>query len=106
MLFIPLLGYNYTHSVINNKDDIYKYTAFSVAWVKKEGNEFVRLSDFSIPIIVDRSIMQIENSSDNTKYILTPKSNLKLTLKDSTDYYPFSAIYLEQVAETTKTINK
>ena len=106
LYILPLLGYNYTHSVINNKDDIYKYTAFSVAWGKKEGNEFIRLSDFSIPIIVDRSAIQIENSSDNTKYILTPKSNLKLTLKDSTDYYPFSAIYLEQVAETTKAINE
>lgn len=107
LYILPLLGYNYTYGIINNKSDIYKYTAISFAWGKKEGNKFIRLSDFSIPIIVDRSIMTIsENRVDNTKYDLTPKSNLKLTLKDSTDYYPFSAIYLEQVAETTNNTNE
>lgn len=107
LYILPLLGYNYTYGIINNKSDIYKYTAISFAWGKKEGNKFIRLSDFSIPIIVDRSIMTIsENRVDNIKYDLTPKSNLKLTLKDSTDYYPFSAIYLEQVAETTNNTNE
>lgn len=111
LYILPLLGYNYTYSVINNKDDIYKYTAISFAWGKKEGNKFIRLSDFSIPIIVDRSIMTISESRvDNTKYDLTPKKSnskeLKLTLRDSTDYYPFSAIYLEEVAKTTNIINE
>ena len=107
LYILPLLGYNYTYGIINNKSDIYKYTAISFAWGKKEGNKFIRLSDFSIPIIVDRSIMTIsENIVDNTKYDLTPKSNLKLTLLDSTNYYSFPAIYLEKVAETTNNTNE
>ena len=66
------------------------------------------MSDFSIPIIVDRSIMTISESRvDNTKYDLTPQnSNLKLTLRDSTNYYSFPAIYLEEVAETTNNTNE
>ena len=107
LYILPLLGYNYTYGIINNKSDIYKYTAISFAWGKKEGNKFIRLSDFSMPIIVDRSIMTIsENRVDNTKYDLTPKSNLKLTLKDFTNYYSFPAIYLEEVAETTNNTNE
>ena len=107
LYIFPLLGYNYTYGIINNKSDIYKYTAISFAWGKKEGNEFIRLSDFSMPIIVDRSIMTIsENRVDNTKYDLTPKSNLKLTLRDFTNYYSFPAIYLEEVAETTNNTNE
>lgn len=111
LYILPLLGYNYTYGIINNKSDIYKYTAISFAWGKKEGNKFIRLSDFSIPIIVDRSIMTIsENRVDNTKYDLTPKKSdlkeLKLTLRDSTNYYSFPAIYLEEVAKTTNTTNE
>lgn len=105
---LPLLGYNYTYGIINNKSDIYKYTAISFAWGKKEGNKFIRLSDFSIPIIVDRSIMTISESRvDNTKYDLTPQnSNLKLTLRDSTNYYSFPAIYLEEVANINNNTNE
>ena len=111
LYILPLLGYNYTYGIINNKSDIYKYTAISFAWGKKEGNKFIRLSDFSIPIIVDRSIMTISKSRvDNTKYDLTPaQSNskeLKLILRDSTNYYSFPAIYLEEVAKTTNTTNE
>ena len=108
LYILPLLGYNYTYGIINNKSDIYKYTAISFAWGKKEGNKFIRLSDFSIPIIVDRSIMTIgESRSDNTKYDLTPqKSDLKLTLRDSTNYYSFPAIYLEEVANTNNNTNE
>lgn len=105
---LPLLGYNYTYGIINNKSDIYKYTAISFAWGKKEGNKFIRLSDFSIPIIVDRSIITISESRvDNTKYDLTPQnSNLKLTLRDSTNYYSFPAIYLEEVANINNNTNE
>lgn len=108
LYILPLLGYNYTYGIINNKSDIYKYTAISFAWGKKEGNKFIRLSDFSIPIIVDRSIITINESRvDNTKYDLTPqKSDLKLTLQDSTNYYSFPAIYLEEVTETTNNTNE
>lgn len=111
LYILPLLGYNYTYGIINNKSDIYKYTAISFAWGKKEGNKFIRLSDFSIPIIVDRSIMTIsENRVDNIKYDLTPKKSkskeLKLILRDSTNYYSFPAIYLEEVAKTTNTTNE
>lgn len=111
LYILPLLGYNYTYGMMNNKSDIYKYTAVSFAWGRKEGSKFVRLSDFSIPIIVDRSIMTISESRvDNTKYDLTPKKSdskeLKLTLRDSTNYYPFPAIYLEEVTETTDIINE
>ena len=108
LYILPLLGYNYTYGIINNKSDIYKYTAISFAWGKKEGNKFIRLSDFSIPIIVDRSIITIgESRVDNTKYDLTPQnSNLKLTLRDSTNYYSFPAIYLEEVAETINNTNE
>lgn len=111
LYILPLLGYNYTYGIINNKSDIYKYTAISFAWGKKEGNKFIRLSDFSIPIIVDRSIMTIsENISDNTKYDLMPQESdskeLKLILRNSTKYYPFPAMYLEEVTKTTDTINE
>lgn len=111
LYILPLLGYNYTYGIINNKSDIYKYTAISFAWGKKEGNKFIRLSDFSIPIIVDRSIMTIsENRVDNTKYDLTPPQSktkeLKLILRDSTNYYSFPAIYLEEVTKTTNTTNE
>ena len=112
LYILPLLGYNYTYGIINSKSDIYKYTAISFAWGKKEGNKFIRLSDFSIPIIVDRSIITIsESRSDNTKYDLTPpeesdSKELKLTLRDSTNYYSFPAIYLEEVAKTTSIINE
>ena len=111
LYILPLLGYNYTYGIINNKSDIYKYTAISFAWGKKEGNKFIRLSDFSIPIIVDRSIMTIsENRVDNTKYDLTPRQSnskeLKLILRDSTNYYSFPAIYLEEIAKTTNNTNE
>ena len=111
LYILPLLGYNYTYGIINNKSDIYKYTAISFAWGKKEGNKFIRLSDFSIPIIVDRSIMTISESRvDNTKYDLTPRQSdskeLKLILRDSTNYYSFPAIYLEEIAKTTNNTNE
>ena len=112
LYILPLLGYNYTYGIINNKSDIYKYTAISFAWGKKEGNKFIRLSDFSIPIIVDRSIVTISESRvDNTKYDLTPrqsdsKKELKLILRDSTNYYSFPAIYLEEIAKTTNNTNE
>ena len=112
LCILPLLGYNYTYGMMNNKSDIYKYTAISFAWGRKEGGKFVRLSDFSTPIIVDRSTITIsKNIYDDTKYDLTPPKqsdlkDLKLTLRDSTKYYPFPAIYLEEVAKTTDTINE
>ena len=112
LCILPLLGYNYTYGMMNNKSDIYKYTAVSFAWGRKEGGKFIRLSDFSIPIIIDRSIITIsKNIYDDTKYDLTPPKqsdlkDLKLTLRDSTKYYPFPAIYLEEVAKTTDTINE
>ena len=112
LCILPLLGYNYTYGIINNKSDIYKYTAVSFAWGRKEGSKFVRLSDFSIPIIVDRSTITIsKNIYDDTKYDLTPPEksdlkDLKLTLRDSTQYYPFPAMYLEEVTKTTDTINE
>ena len=111
LCILPLLGYNYTYGMMNNKSDIYKYTAVSFAWGRKEGSKFVRLSDFSIPIIVDRSTITINESRvDNTKYDLTPlqsdSKELKLILRDSSNYYSFPAIYLEEVAKTTNTINE
>ena len=116
LCIFPLLGCNYTYGIINNKSDMYKYTAISFAWGKKEGNKFIRLSDFSIPIIVDRSIITISiNEEDNTKYDLknpnksdstTETFNWQLTLRDSTNYYPFSAIYLDAVAQTIDTTNE
>lgn len=111
LCIFPLLGYNYTYGIMNNKGDIYKYSAVSFAWGRKEGGKFIRLSDFSIPLIIDRSIITItESRVDNTKYDLTPKKSdskdLKLTLRDSTKYYPFPAIYLEEVTEETNTINE
>ena len=89
-----LLGYNYTYSVFNSKEDIYKYTSISFAWGKKEGNEFVRLSDFSKPIIIDRSILGTTISGDNTKYIFTP-SNCIVAEEISTEYYPLPAVYIK-----------
>ena len=89
-----LLGYNYTYSVFNSKEDIYKYTSISFAWGKKEGNEFVRLSDFSKPIIIDRSILGATISDDHTKYIFTP-SNCIVTEETSTEYYPLPAVYIK-----------
>lgn len=112
LCILPLLGYNYTYGMMNNKSDIYKYTAISFAWGRKEGSKFVRLSDFSIPIIVDRSTITIsKNIYDDAKYDLTPPEksdlkDLKLTLRDSTQYYPFPAMYLEEVTKTTDTINE
>lgn len=111
LCILPLLGYNYTYGMMNNKSDIYKYTAVSFAWGRKEGSKFVRLSDFSIPIIVDRSTITINESRvDNTKYNLTPQQSdskeLKLTVRDSTNYYSFPAIYLEEVAATTNNTNE
>ena len=48
-----------------------------------------------------------ESRVDNTKYDLTPQnSNLKLTLRDSTNYYSFPAIYLEEVANTNNNTNE
>ena len=93
---LPLLGYNYTYSVINNKKDIYKYTSFSFAWGKRDNGKFIRLSDFSTPIIVDRSIMEIADYNSNKQYSLTPKdwNSLKWIETDATEYYPFKAIYL------------
>ena len=111
LYILPLLGYNYTYGIMNNKNDIYKYTSISFAWGKKEGGKFVRLSDFSIPIIVSRSIMKInENAYDSTQYDLTLQKSdlkeLKLILRDSTNYYPSPAIYLEEVTKETNIINE
>ena len=80
--------------MIHIKEDIYKYTSISFAWGKKEGNKFVRLSDFSKPIIIDRSILGATISDDHTKYIFTP-SNCIVTEETSTEYYPLPAVYIK-----------
>ena len=51
-----------------------------------------------------------ESRVDNTKYDLTPRQSdskeLKLILRDSTNYYSFPAIYLEEVANTNNNTNE
>lgn len=89
---LPLLGYNYTYGTQKGGDDIYNYTSIAFAWGYKSGTDYQRLSEYSIPIIIDRQAVKI--TLNGTTYTITPQQCE--FLESSNDiYYPHKAIFLK-----------
>lgn len=66
----------------NSQNDIYKYTSICLAWgYIDSGGDVQQLSDFSEPIFLDRSGINI----DATNKTLTLKNNYELIYMDETD---------------------
>lgn len=92
---LSLLGFNYSYSVKNGKENMYKYTSVSFAWGVKNGNEFERISDYSIPLIIDRSICTIEEKVYGSYSITTAGYTLTKNPADET-YYTKPAIFMRK----------
>ena len=91
---ISLLGYNYTYTKRREISPInYQYTSVSFAWAYFDGRKYNIISDYSIPLIVDRQSALIKEEMDET-YLLECQERT-LTSKTNTEYYKTDAIYLE-----------
>lgn len=110
---LSLFGYNRAYSSEKNLDsgqneDLpYQYTSVSFAWglqkfepSKKEGEcvriKYEKLSEWSEPVLIDRSITSITKSDD--LITLTP-SSYKIEKLAHTDYYDPMAIYINKLHE-------
>lgn len=93
---LSLLGFNYSYAVKNGKSDMYEYTSVSFAWGVKNGNTFERISDYSIPLIIDRNMCKIEEKiSNNTLYYdISAKGDYELQRFETTSYYIKPAIFM------------
>ena len=89
---LPLLGYNYTYGIQKGGDDIYNYTSIAFAWGYKSGTDYQRLSEYSIPVIIDRQAVKI--TLNGTTYFITPQECRFVELSDD-HYYPHKAIFLK-----------
>lgn len=89
---LPLLGYNYTYGIQKGGDDIYNYTSIAFAWGYKSGTDYQRLSEYSIPIIIDRQAVKI--TLNDTTYVITPQQ-CKFLESSNDNYYPHKAIFLK-----------
>lgn len=91
---ISLLGYNYTYTKRREVSPInYQYTSVSFAWAYFDGRKYNIISDYSIPLIVDRQSALIKEEMDET-YLLECQERT-LTSKTNAEYYKADAIYLE-----------
>ena len=91
---ISLLGYNYTYTKRREVSPInYQYTSVSFAWAYFDGSKYNIISDYSIPLIVDRQSALIKKEVNGT-YLLECQERT-LTSKTNTEYYKADAIYLE-----------
>ena len=104
---MSLFGYNFTYCKQTGSINKYKYTSFSFAWGYKdpETKEISVLSDYSIPLIIDRNAVRVLSMNEGkTEYKLVQNEkdyyeiySLK-TLQDADDaakeYYNGPAIFL------------
>jgi hypothetical protein len=92
---ISLLGYNYTYTKRREVSPInYQYTSVSFAWAYFDGSKYNIISDYSIPLIVDRQSALIKEDEVDGTYLLECQERT-LTSKTNTEYYKADAIYLE-----------
>lgn len=104
---LSLFGYNYHYSqkagfLDSLTTNAYQYTSVCFAWGYEEGSgenkKRYRLSDFSEPVLIDRSLVDVEWQEDGT-YLMTLK---KGALSRTTSPYYTDAIYLNKAEETLK----
>lgn len=104
---LSLFGYNYHYSqkagfLDSPTIDACQYTSVCFAWGYEEGSgenkKRYRLSDFSEPVLIDRSLVDVEWQEDGT-YLMTLKKGV---LSRTTSPYYTDAIYLNKAEETLK----
>lgn len=94
---LSLLGYNYTYSKMADRGiSNYKYTSVSFAWATCYDGKISIISDYSIPLIVDRQAVLITSQNKDTgKSTIEYKPNCKLVELLNSEYYSGKAIFLE-----------
>lgn len=94
---LSLLGYNYTYSkIIDRGISNYKYTSVSFAWATCYNGKINIISDYSIPLIIDRQAALITSQNKDTgKSTIECKSSCKLVELLNSEYYSEKAIFLE-----------
>lgn len=94
---LSLLGYNYTYSKMTDRGiSNYKYTSVSFAWATCYNGKISIISDYSIPLIVDRQAVLITSQNKDTgKSTIEYKPNCKLVELLNSEYYSGKAIFLE-----------
>ena len=110
---LPILSlggknYYYDRYLDIPEDEKYKHTSFSLVWVTGNAKSINVISDYSIPIIIERGLCSAHSAWDgagsdadaagnNHCVELKPGVYPEISKENSTDYYPHEAIYIKAV---------